>query len=139
MIYRWLVRRQAKAGWRRLSEQRFDETPLADDMHFVFLGDHPLAADIRGADAVREWLRDQLLRRLPDLRFVVDETLVEGGPWATRVATRYHTEQNGRLVYRGVYFGRIVWGKVVEEIILPDTKALVAALERIDELPADST
>jgi hypothetical protein len=79
MIYRWLVRKQAAAGWQRLSEQRFDETPLADDMHFVFLGDHRLAADIRGADAVREWLRDQLLRRLPNLRFVVDETLLEGG------------------------------------------------------------
>ena len=80
-------------------------------MHFVFHGDHPLAADIRGADAVREWLRDQLLRRLPNLRFVVDETLVEGGPWSKRVATRYHTEQDGRLVYRGVYFGRIVRGR----------------------------
>jgi hypothetical protein len=65
----------------------------------------------------RYTLRDQLLRRLPNLRFVVDETLVEGGPWSTRVATRYHTEQDGRLVYRGVYFGRVVWGKVVEEII----------------------
>ena len=137
MIYRWLVRKQAAAGWQRLSEQRFDETPLADDMHFVFLGDHPLAADIRGADAVREWLRDQLLRRLPNLRFVVDETLVEGGPWSTRVATRYHTEQDGRLVYRGVYFGRIVWGKVVEEIILPDTKALSAALAQAEHSETD--
>jgi hypothetical protein len=43
MIYRWLVRKQAAAGWHRLSEQRFDETPLADDMHFVFLGDHALS------------------------------------------------------------------------------------------------
>ncbi|OBG31373.1 hypothetical protein A5671_10005 [Mycolicibacter heraklionensis] len=130
MIYRWLVRRQAAAGWQRLSEQRFDETPLADDMHFVFLGDHELAADLRGAETVRNWLRDQLLARLPNLRFVVDETVVEGGPWSTRVATRYHTEQDGRLVYRGVYFGRVVWGKVVEEIILPDTKALSAGLAR---------
>jgi ketosteroid isomerase-like protein len=129
MIYRRLVCKQAAAGWQRLSEQRFDETPLADDMHFVFLGEHPLAADLRGADAVRKWLREELFRRLPGLRFVVDETIVEGGPWSTRVATRYHTERQGRLVYRGVYVGRIVWGKVVEEIILPDTQALVAALE----------
>jgi hypothetical protein len=64
---------------------------------------------------------------------LVDETLVEGGPWSTRVATRYHTEQDGRLVYRGVYFGRVVWGKVVEEVILPDTKALLDALEQAEE------
>jgi len=58
------------------------------------------------------------LGRLPTVTWS-HSALVEGGPWSTRVATRYHTEQDGRLVYRGVYFGRIVWGKVVEEIILP--------------------
>lgn len=130
MIYRWLVRKQALDGWQRLSEQRFDETPLAEDMHFLFLGDHPLSADLRGADAVRSWLREELFGRLPNLRFVVEETLVEGAPWSTRVATRYYTVRDGRLVYRGAYFGRVVWGKVVEEIILPDTKALTAALEQ---------
>jgi ketosteroid isomerase-like protein len=133
MIYRWLVRKQAAVGWQRMSEQRFDETPLAEDVHFVFLGEHPLSADLRGAENVRRWLRDELSKRLPNLRFVIEETLVEGGPWSTRVATRYHTERNGRLVYRGVYFGRIVWGKVVEETILPDTKALSAALQHAGE------
>jgi hypothetical protein len=48
---------------------------------------------------------------------------------------RYHTEQDGRLVYRGVYFGRVVWGKVVEEVILPDTKALSEALDRAETSP----
>jgi hypothetical protein len=106
-------------------------------MHFVFLGDHELAADLRGAETVRAWLRDELLGRLPNLRFVVEETLVEGGPWSTRIATRYHTEQDGRLVYRGVYFGRVVWGKVVEEVILPDTQALSTALARSSQTNND--
>jgi hypothetical protein len=53
-----------------------------------------------------------------------------------RVASRYHTEQDGRLVYRGVYFGRVVWGKVVEETILPDTKALLDALEQAEKSQA---
>lgn len=127
-MYRWLVRKRAAAGWQQLSAQQIDDAPIADDMHFVFLGDHPLAADLRGADAVRRWLRDELFRRLPGLTFVPEEILVEGGPWSTRIATRYHTEQNGRLVYRGAYFGRAVWGKIVEEVILPDTKAILDAL-----------
>jgi hypothetical protein len=46
MIYRWFVRRQALAGWQRLSESTIDELPLADEVHFVYLGDHPLAADL---------------------------------------------------------------------------------------------
>jgi hypothetical protein len=29
MIYRWLVRKQAAAVWRRWSKQRFDETRLS--------------------------------------------------------------------------------------------------------------
>lgn len=55
--------------------------------------------------------------------------LVEGGPWSTRMATRYAAKRDGKLVFRGVQFTRIVWGKLVEERVLPDTKALSAALE----------
>jgi ketosteroid isomerase-like protein len=127
MIYRWCVRKQVLTVWARLSDQRIDEIPLADDVHFVYLGDHPLAADLHGAEAEREWLRE-LFRRLPGLRFEVEEMIVEGGPWSTRVATRYAAIRNGKVVYRGTNFGRVVWGKVIEETILPDTQALAAAL-----------
>jgi ketosteroid isomerase-like protein len=128
MIYRWFVRKRALVLWERLSDQRIDEIPLADGIHFVYLGDHPLAADLHGAEAERAWLRDELFRRLPGLRFEVEDMIVEGGPWSTRVATRYAAIRNGQLVYRGVQFTRIVWGKVVEERVLPDTQALAAAL-----------
>jgi hypothetical protein len=41
--------------------------------------------------------------------------IIEGGPWSTRIATRYAATRNGT-------------GQVVEERILPDTQALAAAL-----------
>jgi ketosteroid isomerase-like protein len=110
MIYRWFVRKQSLAVWAKLSDQRIDEIPLADDVHFVYLGDHSLATDRRGAEAEREWLRE-LFRRLPGLRFEVEDMIVEGGPWSTRVATRYAALQNGQVVYRGVNFGRVVLGQ----------------------------
>ena len=128
MIYRWFVRKQALALWAKLSDQRIDEIPLADDVHFVYLGDHQLAADLHGAEAERAWLRDELFRRLPNLRFEVEDMIIEGGPWSTRIATRYAATRNGKVVYRGTNFGRVVRGKVVEERILPDTQALAAAL-----------
>lgn len=128
MVYRWFVRRQALAAWKRLSDQRIDEIPLADGVHFVYLGDHTLATDLHGAAAMRSWLRDELFRRLPGLRFEVEEMIVEGGPWSTRIATRYAATRDGQLVYRGTQFTRIVWGKLVEERILPDTQALATAL-----------
>ncbi|MEW5808321.1 MAG: nuclear transport factor 2 family protein [Actinomycetota bacterium] len=129
MLYRWFVRKRAFTLWDRLSDQRIDEIPIADDVHFVYLGDHPLATELYGADAMRDWLRNELFRRLPGLRFEVEDILIEGGPWSTRMATRYAAKRNGELVYRGVQFTRIVWGKLVEERVLPDTGALSAALE----------
>ena len=51
MIYRWFVRKQALAVWAKLSDQRIDEIPLADGVHFVYLGNHALAADLHGAEA----------------------------------------------------------------------------------------
>jgi hypothetical protein len=128
MIYRWFVRKQALLMWERLSDQRIEEIPLGGGIHFVYLGDHPLAADLHSAAAQRTWLRDELFRRLPGLRFEVEDMIVEGGPWSTRIATRYAATRNGELVYRGAQFTRIVWGKVVDECVLPDTQALAAAL-----------
>ncbi|MED5811095.1 nuclear transport factor 2 family protein [Mycolicibacterium sp. 050232] len=130
MIYRWLARKKAIALWAKLSDQRIDEIPLADDVHFQYLGDHALAVDLRGADAEREWLRDRLFRQFPDLRFEVEAMVIEGGPWSTRIATSYAATRQGQIVYRGVNIGRVVWGKIVEERILPDTQALAVALGR---------
>ncbi|WP_186241368.1 nuclear transport factor 2 family protein [Mycobacterium simulans] len=129
MLYRWFVRKRARVLWDRLSDQRIDEIPIADDVHFVYLGDHPLSTELRGADQMRDWLRNVFFRRLPGLRFEVEEMLVEGGPWSTRIATRYAARRDGKLVYRGVQFTRIVWGKLVEERVLPDSNALSAALD----------
>jgi ketosteroid isomerase-like protein len=128
MIYRWFVRKQALAAWQLLSDQRLDEIRIADNVHFVYLGDHPLAADLHGADAVRAWLRNELFGRLPGLRFEVEDMIVEGNPRTTRMATRYAAKRDGQLVYRGVQFVRLEWGRLVDECVLPDTTALTAAL-----------
>jgi ketosteroid isomerase-like protein len=112
----------------QLSGATINELPLADDVHFVYLGDHALAADLRGADALRAWLHDELFRRLPGLRFKAEDVIVEGGPWLTRTATRYAAMRGSEVVYRGITFHRIAWGKLLEEVVLPDTKALAAAL-----------
>jgi ketosteroid isomerase-like protein len=128
MIYRRFVRKEALAAWELLSDQRLDEIRIADNVHFVYLGDHPLAADIHGANAVRAWLRNELFGRLPGLRFEVEDMIVEGNLRTTRIATRYSAKRDGQLVYRGVQFTRIRWGRMVEECVLPDTAALAAAL-----------
>jgi len=129
MIYRWLARKGAQTGWQRLSDHRIDGLPLADDVHFTFLGEHALAADLRGPEAVRKWL-GALFERFPRLRFEPEDIIVSGGPWSTRLATRYNATQDGELIYRAVQFACITWGKLAEETIQPDTALLAAALAR---------
>ncbi len=70
--------------------------------------------------------------RFPRLRFEPEDMIVEGGPWSTRLATRYNATQDGELVYRAVQFARIVWGKLTEETIQPDTQMVTAALARCE-------
>lgn len=52
---------------------------LADDVHHVFAGDHPLGGERHSRDAVRRWF--ERLFRLYDLRFDVQRVLVDGPPW----------------------------------------------------------
>jgi len=129
VIYRRLARKAAQTGWQRLSDHRIDDLPVADNVHFVFLGEHALAADLRGPEALHRWLSD-LFERFPRLRFEPEDIIVSGGPWSTRFATRYNATQDGELIYRAVQFARVRWGKLAEETIQPDTQLLVAALAR---------
>lgn len=126
MLIRWLIRRQARAGFEGLSAQSVDALPLADDMHFSYLGEHALAIEAHSAEEVRAWLKEELFRRLPGLRFEAEDILVDGMPWASRVAIRYRALEGDELVYRGVSFVRISWGRIVEERVLPDTQAVAA-------------
>lgn len=122
-MYSWLVKRKVRAAWQLLSDQKFDAIPMATELRFTYLGDHALATEIRSADELRAWLR-ALFERFPDLRFEVEDVVVDGPPWSLHTATRYRAVQNGQTLYRGAQFTRIRWGRLAEEIILPDTQAL---------------
>jgi ketosteroid isomerase-like protein len=123
MFYRWLVRRRALAGWRQLSAHNLAGLPLDEEVKFSFPGNHALAAEATSAEGVRTWL-EVLFARFPDLRFEVEELVVDGPPWSTRVATRYVAVQGDRTIYRGATFMRLAWGRLVEESVYPDTQAI---------------
>jgi ketosteroid isomerase-like protein len=126
MVYRWLLRRQVRVGFEGLSARGVDALPLADNMRFTYLGDHALAIEANSAEEVRVWLRDELFRRIPGLRFEVEDVLVDGPPWATCAAIRYRALDGDRMVYRGASFVRMSWARIVEERVLPDTQAVAA-------------
>ena len=128
-----LVRNTVRAAVRRL--RAGDPEPvlglLAPDVRFRFPGRNSWATDVRGRDEVRLWLR-----RFVDagLRLDVDDILVAGPPWATRVCVRFTDhcdDESGRLVYlnRGVILAEVSWGRAVRYDVVVDT-------EKVAELDA---
>ena len=134
MIYGWIAQRLVRAGWERLNNQELDKLPLADDVRFVYAGDHALAADLHSADEERAWLRG-LFQRFPRLHFDLDDVVVCGPPWALRIAVRYRAMQDGEIVYQGMQFARMRGMRAVEERVMPDTQALARLAPR-DSSPA---
>jgi hypothetical protein len=125
-LYRAAVGAVFRRNIRRLNEG--DIGPLtsayADDVRFVFPGENSWAGDYRGREAVVGFVQ-----RFVDtgLQIEPDEFLLNGPPWNTRFALRYHdsyTAADGEVVYenRGQFFGRIAWGKLKYYELHEDTE-----------------
>jgi ketosteroid isomerase-like protein len=97
---------------------------LASDVRFRFPGRSSWAADARGRDEVDRWLR-----RFVDvgMRLDVDDILVAGPPWATRVCVRftdYYTDEHGKLAYlnQGVIIAQVRGFQVTRYEVFVDTE-----------------
>ena len=70
---------------------------------------------------------------VPDLKLEPVEIVVSGGPWNTRVATRFEVDSSlaggGRYENVGMQFLRLRWGKAVEDRLYEDTQVLDEAIE----------
>ncbi len=98
---------------------------FAEDAHLIFRGKSSLAADLQGKPDIAVWLRN--LMQL-DLRWQIHDVVVQGTPWNTRLVTRYtvsagHHPGHDRLIYEGVQYARLRWGRVRLDDILPDTES----------------
>lgn len=135
-LYIWTVRAMLRRNLRHLREG--DLEPLfstyADDIRFVFPGKNSWAGEFRGKDEVKRWVR-RVYR--VGLRLEPHEMLVAGPPWDTTFALRFTdrcTAPDGTVVYanRGMFFGKIVWGKITYYEIHEDTEKVVALDEYLE-------
>jgi ketosteroid isomerase-like protein len=139
-MYRRLVVARVRSTWRRMAGGDLAAAAASGhpDMTFRFVGDTPLGADLRGVDAFRQWL-EELAVRVPGLSFAVQDVLVGGWPWNTRVAVRFEISAPlpGGATYRneGVQWLRLRWGRLVDDWVLEDTLALTRGLERLSTAP----
>ncbi len=107
---------------------------MASTFTYRFYGEHALSGERHTPAALRLWWQ-RAERLLPGTNFQVDDVLVAGWPWSTRVATRVTVDAGlpdgsryGNVVMQ---FMRIRWGKITEVRALEDTAVLTRALDRL--------
>ena len=137
MIYRGAVERLVRRGLADFAAQAPPEHMarfFADDGLLVFPGDNPFAGEFRGREAVAGWFA-KVYREFVPIRFEVHEVIVRGGPWRTRVCTRYTAHyalpDGTNLQNHGVQYLRLAWGKVELDRLYDDTEVVARAVERI--------
>jgi predicted ester cyclase len=130
------IRRLVEEAWHKGNLDVLDEVY---DANFVF--HRPPFPDIEGIEAYKQYVAD-FRKGFPDLRFTIDEIIVEGGTSATRYTTQgTHTGQSAilRLPPTGkqvtgplVTVAHFVDGKVVEEWSYAD---FLGSLQQLGVIP----
>lgn len=118
---------------------------LADEFTYVFHGEHALGGRRTSKGAMIRWW-ERTLRLLPGAQFALQDVLVNGPPWRTRVATRARVSgslPDGSRYENTVFqFLTLRWGRVTEVETVEDLQVLqralaVVAASGVDEALAD--
>jgi ketosteroid isomerase-like protein len=106
----------------------------APDVVHTFPGRGALAGTRRSRDALRLWF-ERLFRLFPALRFEVDDVIVSGWPWRTRVAVRWRNRGEAadgeRYENSGCEVFEIRWGRATRLDQYLDTQVIEEHLERM--------
>lgn len=130
------VRRKIRAVFTQLSAG--DAAPmlasLAPRFTYVFHGEHALGGVRRQHHTMRDWW-ERLFRLLPGARFTVEDILVNGPPWRTRVALTARIvgvlPDGRRYENRLMQHMRMTWGRVTWIETLEDLQNLQRALQAV--------
>jgi ketosteroid isomerase-like protein len=128
-MYHVIVRRRAAAMFELLSRGEWPRivAQLADDVHHVFPGDHPLGGERRSRDGVRVWF-ERLGRLYPGHDFEVHRVVSRGWPWSTWVAiewsARLRPQQGDAYINHGAHWIHIRWGKATSFHAYLDTQGV---------------
>lgn len=136
MIYGMIVRGKVRKTFDKINKGNFMPMVdgLGDPFEYEFHGDTALGGRRTTREAMISWW-ERTLRLLPGAHFDVQDVLVNGGPWRTRVAVRSfisgplpHGERYENTVFQ---FMTLSWGKVVEVETCEDLQKLQRALAAV--------
>jgi ketosteroid isomerase-like protein len=137
-VYHSIVARKVRAVFAQISTG--DWAPMvagmAPEFTYRFYGDSALSGERHTVEGLRLWW-ERIFRLIPDATFHVDEVIVAGWPWATRVATRVRVEAMlpDGTPYENVLMQNMYmrWARITEVHTLEDTAFLQRTLDLLAE------
>lgn len=135
-MYTAIVRAKVRGIFDRINQGDYHAMVdgLADEFVYVFHGEHALGGRRTTREAMIRWW-ERTLRLLPGARFDIQDVLVAGFPWRTRVATRAHVSgilPDGTTYANTVFqFLTLRWGNVTEVETIEDLQVLQRALAAV--------
>ena len=132
-MYHSAVKRLSRKTYRALSRGDYEQVmrSFAPDAVLAFAGDHELGGTFHGVDEIRGWF-ERLYQIFPDLHLEPERIVVAGPPWNTWVTIRFRVAatlpSGASYANEGMQLLNIRWGRVLEDRLVEDTQALVAAL-----------
>jgi len=135
-MYHRIVARKVRKTFEQISAGNWEPmvAGMAPSFTYRFYGDHALSGERGTHEALRRWW-ERCFRLLPDTGFEVQDILVSGWPWNTRVATAVtvHVGVVDGTRYDNIVhqFLRIRWGRITEVRTLEDTAVLEKTLDRL--------
>lgn len=138
MVYSMIVRSKVRSTFEEINSGNFAAMVdgLGTPFEYRFHGDHAFGGRRVTKAAMTAWW-ERIFRVLPGARFDVQEVLVNGGPWNTRIAVR--SQISGPLPTGDRYentvfqFMTLKWGKVTSVETVEDLQVLERALQTVAE------
>jgi ketosteroid isomerase-like protein len=135
-MYGWIVKGQVRSTFARINAGDYLAMVdgLAPTFSYTFHGDHALGGRRTSRAAMVAWW-ERTLRLLPGTHFDIQDVVVNGGPWNTRVAVRSFVSgslPDGSRYENTVFqFITLVWGKVTSIETVEDLQVLERALRAV--------
>jgi ketosteroid isomerase-like protein len=135
-VYHRVVANKVHATFAQISTGNWEPmiTGMAPRFTYIFYGDSALSGERHTIEALRRWW-ERSFRLIKNPAFEVEEVVVSGGPWATRIATRVRVSATlaDGSVYENVFMQnmRMRWARITEIHTLEDTAVLQRALDRV--------
>ncbi|MCP2164256.1 nuclear transport factor 2 family protein [Goodfellowiella coeruleoviolacea] len=135
-MYHRIVASKVRATFDEISAGRWEAMVdgMAPRFTYRFYGEHALSGERHTTAALRLWWQ-RSLRLLPNTTFQVEDVVVSGWPWSTKVATRVRVSAplpDGTR-YENVFMQFIAmrWARITEVHTLEDTVVLQRALDAL--------